>query len=46
MFIVARRGIGLKKAFYFWAFLLLFGALALTMHVHHEPTPGKTKSSS
>jgi hypothetical protein len=38
MFIVARRGIGLKKSFYFWAFLLLLGAAGLTMHVHYDPT--------
>ena len=41
MFIVARRGIRLRKSFFFWAFLLLFGVLGLTMHVHHDPTPRK-----
>jgi hypothetical protein len=39
MFIVAQRGIGLKKGFFFWGFIALCGAVGLTMHVHYEPEP-------
>jgi hypothetical protein len=34
MFIVPRRGIRLKKWFYVLSFIALFGAVALTMHIH------------
>jgi hypothetical protein len=46
MFIVARRGLKLRKSFYFWAFLFLFGPLGLTMHVRYDPTPRKLKNSN
>jgi hypothetical protein len=38
MFIVERRGLRLKKGFFVWSFLLLIGALALTIHVHYQAT--------
>ncbi len=44
MFIVARRGLRLKKSFFIWAFVFLFGALGLTMHVHFDPGSATDKS--
>jgi hypothetical protein len=44
MFIVERRGFGLSKRFYFWAFVLLlvFGFLPLlTLHIHYDPLDAK-----
>ena len=38
MFIIARRGTRLKRSFFVWSFLMIFGALGLTMHVHFDPT--------
>jgi hypothetical protein len=46
MFIVERRGLKLKKGFFFWAFLLLFGALGLTMHIHYDPGSAETKDTT
>jgi hypothetical protein len=43
MFIVARRGTRLKRGFFIWCFVMFFGLLGLTMHVHYDPdetTPG------
>jgi hypothetical protein len=37
MFIVERRGLRLKKGFFVWAFIFLFGAVGLTMHAHYDP---------
>ena len=45
MFIVARRRIRLRRSFYFWAFLLLLGAVGLTMHVHYDPALNEPKNS-
>jgi len=45
MFIVARRGTRLKRGFFIWSLLFLFGALGLTMHVHYTPTNTEKNSS-
>jgi hypothetical protein len=45
MFIVEQRGIRLKRSFFIWSFLLLFGAVGLTMHVHYDPTSRRQKSN-
>jgi hypothetical protein len=37
MFIVPRKGFRLGSLFYVFAFVALFGAVALTMHVHYDP---------
>jgi len=41
MFIVARRGTRPKRGFFAWSFILLFGLLGLTMHVHYDPSETK-----
>jgi hypothetical protein len=41
MFIITRRGTRLKRSFFVWSFLMLFGAVGLTMHVHVDPTDKK-----
>jgi hypothetical protein len=46
VFIVPRRATRLGKRFFFWSFLLLLGPLALTMHVHYDPTPRKPKDAN
>lgn len=46
VFIIARRGIRLRKSFFFWTFVFLFGAIGLTMHVHYDPTPREPKNSN
>jgi hypothetical protein len=44
MFIVERKGTRLRKSFFVWAFLALFGAVGLTMHIHYDPSPDDPKS--
>jgi hypothetical protein len=44
MFIVARRGLRLKKSLFVWAFVFLFGAVGLTIHVHFDPGSAPEKS--
>jgi hypothetical protein len=41
MFIIARRGTRLKRSFFVWSFVMLSGALGLTMHVYLDPTEKK-----
>jgi hypothetical protein len=37
---MAARG----KSFFFWAFILLLGAVGLTMDVHYHPSPHEPKA--
>ena len=44
MFIVANRGIRLRKSFWIWmllAWVMAFGpgAVFLTLHIHYDPEP-------
>jgi hypothetical protein len=37
MFIVAQKGLRLNRGFYVWSFLMMLGAVGLTMHIHYDP---------
>jgi hypothetical protein len=47
MFIVAKRGIRLRKSFWVWSIILWMFILApaalLTMHIHYDPEPKRRK---